>query len=203
MSDAFAWLAFFGAFLGTLVLMAERGYRDGMRLAWFLATLAVPGWFFVSFRSVTVDAMTGVALATLLAMCFRPFSGTRTTWVVSDLLLIAVILAGVISDAVNRTLIRGRSLVPVTFFRIRQRRNCSCFSLVFAMFFKATDFAVAKIIIERSCLPCDGSPRLRNGYPCPCTPPACAACGCSQPPRRPAACRSPAPRTGWGPRPRS
>lgn len=110
MSDAFGWLAFFSGFLGTLILMAERGYRDGMRLAWFLATLAVPGWFFASFRSITVDAMTGMALATLLAMCFRPFSGTRTTWVLSDLLLVAVILAGVISDAVNRTLIPGTVL---------------------------------------------------------------------------------------------
>jgi hypothetical protein len=110
MTEALGWAAFFAGLVGTLVLMAERGYRDGMRLAWFLATLAVPGWFTVAFRSITLDAMTGVAIATLLTLAFRPFSGTRSTWVLSDLLLVAVVMAGVISDGVNRVLIPGTVL---------------------------------------------------------------------------------------------
>jgi len=107
MTEAFGWMAFFGGLVGTLVLMGERGYRDGMRLAWFLATLAVPWWFTVPFKSIAVDAMTGVAIATLLALFTRPFTGTRTTWMLTDLLVVAVVAAGVISDGVNRILIPG------------------------------------------------------------------------------------------------
>src|SRR5262245_9106708 len=110
MSEALGWAAFVLGLIGSLVLMAERGYRDGMRLAWFLATLAIPGWFTVSFRSITLDAMTGVAIATLVTLAFRPFSGTRTTWVLSDLLVIAVVVAGVIWDGGNRVLIPGTVL---------------------------------------------------------------------------------------------
>jgi hypothetical protein len=110
MTEAFGWAAFFGGLIGTLILMGERGWRDGMRLAWFLATLAVPWWFTVSFRSIAVDAMTGVAIATLLALFTRPFAGTRTTWMLSDVLIVAVVATGVISDGVNRILIPGTVL---------------------------------------------------------------------------------------------
>ena len=39
MVDALGWAAFVGGLVGTLVLMADRGFHDGLRLAWFLATL--------------------------------------------------------------------------------------------------------------------------------------------------------------------
>ena len=58
MGDAPGWAAFVGGLVGTLVLMADRGFKDGLRLAWFLATLAVPGWFAFTFRSVGLDAVT-------------------------------------------------------------------------------------------------------------------------------------------------
>ena len=97
--------------VGTLILMAERGYRDGMRLAWFLATLAVPGWFTVTFRSIAVDAVTGVAIATLLALFARPFAGHA-----HDLGAERRAdrrrgrLTGLLSDALNRILIPGTVL---------------------------------------------------------------------------------------------
>lgn len=110
MLDALGWLAFVGGLAGTLVLMAERGFHDGLRRAWFIATLAVPGWFFVALRSITLDAVTGVGLATLLAALFRPFPGSRTRPVLSDLLVVAIVLAAVASDAINRLLIPGTVL---------------------------------------------------------------------------------------------
>src|SRR3954454_18763467 len=69
---------------------------------------------------------------------------------------------------VNRTLIRGRSLLPEIFLRIRKRRSCECFSFVLAMFFGATVFAVVKVIIELSCLPCARPSRRRNAHLCLC-----------------------------------
>ncbi len=41
MLEALGWAAFLLAFIGTLLVVSERGYRDGMRIAWFAATLAV------------------------------------------------------------------------------------------------------------------------------------------------------------------
>jgi hypothetical protein len=110
MGDALGWAAFVGGLVGTLVLMADRGFKDGLRLAWFLATLAVPGWFAVTFRSIGLDAVTGVATATLGALMVRPFTGARTTWVLGDLLLGSIILACILSDALNRILIPGTVL---------------------------------------------------------------------------------------------
>src|SRR5690348_2868716 len=107
MVEALGWAAFVGGLVGTLVLMADRGFHDGLRLAWFLATLAVPGWFNVIFRSIGLDAVTGVAVATLVALMGRPFAGARTTWVLTDLLLGTVILSAILSDALNRILIPG------------------------------------------------------------------------------------------------
>ena len=107
MVEAFGWAAFVGGLVGTLVLMADRGFHDGLRLAWFLATLAVPGWFNVIFRSIGLDAVTGVGVATVIALMGRPFTGTRTTWVLSDLLLGTVIVSAIIADALNRILIPG------------------------------------------------------------------------------------------------
>lgn len=110
MVEALGWAAFVLGFVGTLVLMAERGYRDGMKIAWFAATLAVPAWLTVSFRSVALDAITGVTLATFVATLTRPFAGTRTRWMVSDLLVGAFVLTCVVSDALNRSLIPGTVL---------------------------------------------------------------------------------------------
>lgn len=110
MVDALGWAAFFGGFVGTLVLLADRGFHDGLRLAWFLATLAVPGWFAVTFRSIGLDAVTGVAVATLVALMGRPFTGGRPVWMWTDLLLGSVILSCVLSDALNRILIPGTVL---------------------------------------------------------------------------------------------
>ena len=56
MVEALGWAAFVGGLVGTLVLMADRGFKDGTSLAWFLATLAVPAWFNVFLRSITLDA---------------------------------------------------------------------------------------------------------------------------------------------------
>jgi O-antigen ligase len=110
MVEALGWAAFVLSFGGTLVLMAERGYRDGMKFAWFAATLAVPAWLTVSFRSVGLDAITGVTLATCVATLSRPFAGARTRWVLSDLLVGAFVLACILSDALNRVLIPGTVL---------------------------------------------------------------------------------------------
>jgi hypothetical protein len=107
MVEALGWAAFVLGLVGTLVLMAEYGYRDGMKFAWFAATLAVPGWLNATFRSVGVDAVTGVALATLLATLARPFPGARTRWALSDVLVGVLVLACLLSDAVNRILIPG------------------------------------------------------------------------------------------------
>jgi hypothetical protein len=107
MAEAFGWAAFFGGFVATLILIGERGYYVGMRAAWFIATLAVPGWFIVNFRSVRLDAVTGVALATLLSTLLRPYSGARTRWVLSDLLIAGIVLTAILSDALNRMLIPG------------------------------------------------------------------------------------------------
>ncbi len=110
MVEAFGWAAFFGGFLGTLILISERGFHEGMRTAWFLATLSVPTWFIVQFRSVTLDAISGVGMATLLAAFFRPYSGAGSRWVLSDLLLAGVVLSALLSDATNRILIPGTVL---------------------------------------------------------------------------------------------
>jgi hypothetical protein len=107
MVEVLGWAAFGLGLVGTWVLMADRGFRDGMRLAWFLATLAVPAWFTVTFRSITLDAITGVTSATALALLFRPFEGARTRWVLSDVLVGGIVLAGIVSDALNRILIPG------------------------------------------------------------------------------------------------
>jgi hypothetical protein len=107
MVEALGWAAFVVGLVGTLVLMADRGYHEGLRLAWFLATLAVPGWFTVIFRSISLDAVSGVAVGTFAAMLARPFHGVRTTWVLSDLLVLGIVVSGVISDATNRILIPG------------------------------------------------------------------------------------------------
>lgn len=107
MEEALGWAGFICGFAGSLVLIAERGYRDGMRFAWFIATLAVPCWFAVKFRSVTFDTVSGVALGVLIATLFRPFSGTRTRWVLSDLMIGLVVLTAFTSDTVNRALIPG------------------------------------------------------------------------------------------------
>jgi hypothetical protein len=107
MVEALGWAAFVVGLGGTLMLISERGYRDGMKLGWFLATLAVPGWLSVSFRSITLDAITGVVLGTLIAALGRPFEGARGRWVLSDVLVAAVVLSCVLSDALNRILIPG------------------------------------------------------------------------------------------------
>lgn len=107
MVEALGWLAFVGGFAGALTLMADRGYRAGLKLAWFLATLAVPGWFAVTFRSVSVDGITGVALAVLVATLYQPMTGFRPRWAVADVCLGLVVLATVVSDAANRVLIPG------------------------------------------------------------------------------------------------
>ena len=110
MEEALGWAGFLCGLAGSLVLMSERGYRDGMRIAWFIATLAIPAWFAVKFRSVTFDTVSGVALGVLIATLFRPFSGLRTRWVLSDLLIGAVVLTAYASDVVNRALIPGTML---------------------------------------------------------------------------------------------
>jgi hypothetical protein len=107
MAEALGWAAFLLGFVGTLILISERGFRDGMRMAWFLATLAVPWWFTVGFRSVALDGVTGMSLATFVAMFGRPFHGNRSTWMLSDLLLGVVVVVAIISDALNRVLIPG------------------------------------------------------------------------------------------------
>jgi hypothetical protein len=107
MVEALGWAAFLAGLVGTLVLISERGYHGGLRAAWFVATLAVPWWLLVKFRSIELDAATGVALGALLATFVRPFVGARTRWVLSDLLLVAVVLAAIASDVWNRTLIPG------------------------------------------------------------------------------------------------
>ena len=107
MVEALGWAAFVGGLVGTLVLMADRGFHDGLRLAWFLATLAVPGWFAITFRSIGLDAVTGVTVATLLALLGRPYAGGRPTWVLTDFLLASVVLSCIVSDALNRILIPG------------------------------------------------------------------------------------------------
>lgn len=113
MVEALGLTAFVGGLVGTWVLMADRGFHDGLRLAWFLATLAVPFWFKLTFRSVGLDAVTGVAVATLVALMGRPFIGSRTTWVLSDLLLGCIVLSALLSDALNRILIPGSVLEQV------------------------------------------------------------------------------------------
>ena len=110
MVEALGWAAFLVGLVGTLLIMSERGYRDGMRIAWFITTLAIPWWFTVTFRSIVLEAVTGVALGTLIATFLRPFSGVRTRWMLSDFLLGGIVLAGVLSDATNRTLIPGTVL---------------------------------------------------------------------------------------------
>jgi hypothetical protein len=110
MVEGLGWVAFLVGLVGTLLIMSERGYRDGMRIAWFTATLAIPWWFTVTFRSIGLEAVTGVALGTLIATLVRPFTGARTRWMLSDLLLGSLVLSGVISDALNRTLIPGTVL---------------------------------------------------------------------------------------------
>jgi hypothetical protein len=110
MAEALGWAASLIGFVGTLILISERGFRDGMRMAWFLATLAVPGWFTVGFRSVALDAITGMSLATFVAMLRQPFHGKRSTWMLSDLLLVAVVIVAIVSDAFNRVLIPGTVL---------------------------------------------------------------------------------------------
>lgn len=107
MAEALGWAAFFGGLIGTLILIGERGYHNGLRVAWFVVTLAVPGWFIVQFRSITLDAVTGVGLAVLLATLVRPYSGSRVRWVLTDLLMAAVVLSAILSDALNRILIPG------------------------------------------------------------------------------------------------
>ena len=110
MVEALGWAAFVGGLVGTLVLMADRGFSDGLRLAWFLATLAVPGWFAITFRSIGLDAVAGVAVAALIALLNRPYTGARPTWVLTDLLLAGVVLSALVSDALNRILIPGTVL---------------------------------------------------------------------------------------------
>ncbi|HEX3151191.1 MAG TPA: hypothetical protein VHR66_24145, partial [Gemmataceae bacterium] len=110
MADALGWAAFVGGLIGTLVLMADRGVKDGLRLAWFIATLAVPAWFTVSIRSIGLDAVTGIALATWIALLTRPFTGVRTKWMMSDLLLGAMILSCIVADLKNQLLIPGTVL---------------------------------------------------------------------------------------------
>jgi hypothetical protein len=110
MVEALGWAAFVVGFVGTLVLMAERGYRDGMKVAWFAATLAVPAWLTVSFRSIGLDAITGVTLATVVATLARPFRGSQTRWVLCDLLVGVFVVTCALSDAVNRILIPGTVL---------------------------------------------------------------------------------------------
>ena len=107
MVEALGWAAFLAGLLGTLLLMSERGYLDGMRTAWFVATLAIPAWFAVTIRSITLDAVTGVGLAAILATLVRPFAGARSRWVLTDLLIGAVVTAAIVSDIVNRKLIPG------------------------------------------------------------------------------------------------
>jgi hypothetical protein len=107
MAEALGWAAFFGSLIGTLILIGERGYHNGLRAAWFLATLAIPGWFIVQFRSITLDAVTGVGLAVLLSTLVRPPSAVRVRWVLTDLLMGAIVLSAIISDAFNRILIPG------------------------------------------------------------------------------------------------
>src|SRR4051812_43866511 len=107
MVEALGWAAFLGGLVGTLILMADRGVKDGLRLAWFIATLAVPAWFTVTFRSIGLDAVTGIAVATLVTLLTRPFSGVRTTWMMSDLLLAAMVLSCIVADLKNQLLIPG------------------------------------------------------------------------------------------------
>lgn len=54
-----------------------------------------------------MGAIVGVGLATVSATLFRPFAGTRTRWVLLDLLLIFIVLSATISEVANRTLIPG------------------------------------------------------------------------------------------------
>jgi hypothetical protein len=107
MVEALGWAAFVVGFAGTWMLVAARGYADGTKIAWFVATLAVPGWLIANFRSISLDAVTGVALAMLLATLNRPYSGTRPRWVLCDLMVALVVLTAILSDALNRILIPG------------------------------------------------------------------------------------------------
>src|SRR5437016_12290867 len=90
---------------------------------------------------------------------------------------------------VKRTLIRGRSLLPETFLRVRQRRNCLCLAVEFAMFFAATVFAGAKTIIAPSCLLSVRLSRRHSGRPCLCKAQADNKRGSPQPPVRQLVCR--------------
>lgn len=110
MVEALGWAAFFGGLIGTLILVAERGYHNGLRAAWFIATLAVPSWLIVQFRSITLDAVTGVGFGTLFATLVRPYDAARVRWVLSDLLIAGVVLSAIVSDAFNRSLIPGTVL---------------------------------------------------------------------------------------------
>ena len=107
MLDALSWGAILATFVGALLLISERGYRDGWRSAWFIAVLVVPAWLAVTFRSIRLDPTLAVAAATLGVALFRRFRGVRTTWTVSDILLAVLCLTFVVSDALTRTLIPG------------------------------------------------------------------------------------------------
>lgn len=106
MVDGLGWLAFAMGFLGGLFLMGDRGYRDGMKLAWFVAAIVVPYWFQVAFRSITVDALTGVAFAVVLATLYRPVDG-RPRFTACDASLLLIVTTCIASELANRTLIPG------------------------------------------------------------------------------------------------
>src|SRR5271168_4860278 len=93
----------------------------------------------------------------------------------------------------KQTAIRGRAEVPVTFLRIRQRRNCAnfCFFSVFISWCHGFGRGVKLIIIEPSCLPCAGHVRQHSERPCPCKAPADRTRGFPRRPGRRLSCRGP------------
>src|ERR1700744_4559625 len=79
----------------------------------------------------------------------------------------------------KQTAIRGRSLVPTTFLRMRQRRNCSSFCFFSVLISMRHGFGRGKnlIVIGLFCLLYAGHVHQRNGRPCLYTVPAGRSCG--------------------------
>src|SRR6266478_1768722 len=88
----------------------------------------------------------------------------------------------------KHTLIRGRSLVPMTFLRIRQWRSCP--SLCFFSVLTALGSRICRghIFTEQSCLPCGRPFHPPIARPCPCKVPADRSCGFPPPPCLPPPC---------------
>ena len=107
MLQAFAWATLVGCFVGTLILVTDKGYRYGTAAAWFIVTMAVPSWLAITFRSIHLDPTMMVGIAVILMGLFRPFNGSRFRWSPIDISVLSILVMCVVSDALNRLLIPG------------------------------------------------------------------------------------------------